>query len=340
MENGRRPTLKDIAAKTGFSINTVSRALRNKNDISAATREQIRRVSQEMGYVNNTLASALRLGYTKMLALIIPDVCNLFFSCAMEEIQRGAREYGYSTVLLNTSENGEYEYRAIRTALSKHVDGVIFSPVQSSLDNTEFLLATGTPFVLFARFFEGMDTDYVVGDDEMGGYQAAMHLIENGHRNILFLNGTSSFNSSAQGREQGYRRAHKEAGIPVQESLVREVAIKGDDSVRTAAEILAARSDITAVFTFNDMMAMELYDHLLGRGYRVPEDISIVGFDSLCTSLHIPLHITSVDNDKSRMAAMTLNALIAKLQNENPREVICRETLKTTLVRGTTVRKL
>lgn len=336
----RRPTLKDIAVATGYSVNTVSRALRNKSDISAATRERIRAVSGQMGYVNNTLASSLRLGYTKTLAVIIPDVSNLFFTFAMEEIERRAREHGYSTILLNTSENGEHELWAIKTALNKNVDGIVFSPAQSSLDTTNFLLSSGTPFVLYARYFRSIPSDYVVGDDVEGGYLATKHLLENGHRNILFINGISLYNSSAQGRETGYRRAHAEAGIPVREELIRESTIKGAEPSRVLEEALKTYPDITAVFAFNDMMALACYSYLVKRGLRVPEDISLVGFDNIQSKLEFPFPITSIDNNKQRMAAIALEALIEKLDQKGSHKIICQETLPVSLVDGGTVKRL
>ena len=123
----RRPavTLKDIAAKTGYSVNTVSRALRDKDDIAVETREMIQRTAREMGHVSNTLAASLRLGYTNTIAVILGDISNPHFSIMMKEIEGYAWKAGYTSILFNTNENEELELAAIQSALNKNVDGII-----------------------------------------------------------------------------------------------------------------------------------------------------------------------------------------------------------------------
>jgi LacI family transcriptional regulator len=332
--------MKDIANATGFSTNTVSRALRNMPDISEETRRQIKEVSRQMGYLNNTIASSLRLGRTKTLAVIIPDVSNLFFCYAMEEIERAAAEKGYSTILLNTSEMGEHELRAIQTAIQKNVDGVIISPSQNSLDNIQLLISSGIPFVLLARYFNDVDTDYVVGDDTMGSYLAVKHLIDQGHRNILLLNGYSSHNSSAQERFAGYCQAHEQAGLPIQQDLLREVSAKGDSCNNVLRTIIQSRPDITAIFAFSDLIAWTTIDCLLRNGIRVPEDISIVGYDHIQAHLSIPFPLTTVDNYITRMAGEALDVLFAKMKSPNRNEIICRKKLPTDLYIGSSVKDI
>lgn len=335
-----RMTLKDIAAKTGYSTNTVSRALRNMPDISADTRTIIHEVSRSLGYFNNTVASSLRLGRTRTLAVIIPDISNPFFAFAMIEIERAAREKGYTTILLNTSELGQYEYRAIQTALQKNVDGIIFSPAQNSTDNIIRLIDAGVPFVLFGRFFEDFDTDYVIDDNEMGGFQAADYLIKNGHKNIMMLNGFTPHNSAAKGRLQGYLNAFEANGLPVQKDLILETSAKGDTCVRVFEATLNRRKDITAVFCFSDLIAWSVIHSLDRQGRSVPEDISVVGFDNMQSHLSIPLYLTSVDNHVTEMASAALDVLIQKLNNTNKNEVICRKIHPTTLIAGRTVRDI
>ena len=146
----RRPavTLKDIAAKTGYSVNTVSRALRDKDDIAVETREMIQRTAREMGHVSNTLAASLRLGYTNTIAVILGDISNPHFSIMMKEIEGYAWKAGYTSILFNTNENEELELAAIQSALNKNVDGIIICPAQKTPDNLIYLKESGVPFVL------------------------------------------------------------------------------------------------------------------------------------------------------------------------------------------------
>ncbi|MFV0352709.1 MAG: LacI family DNA-binding transcriptional regulator [Oscillospiraceae bacterium] len=309
-----RPTLKDIALETGFSVNTVSRALRNMPDVTPDTREEIQRISHKLGYFNNSLASSLRLGRSNTLAVVIPDVSNLFYSIAMEEIERGAREVGYSTFLLNTSEDGQHEYAALTTALQKNVDGIIFSPAQNSLDSVHLLQSSGTPFVLLGRYFENTKTDHVVGDDLDGGYKATTYLIQKGHKNIVLLNGRSQNNSSARLRRDGYCKALAEANLPLQQDLLFEISAKGDEAASVLAPLLAKRSDITAIFAYSDLIAFEAIDGLSKLGYKVPEDISVVGFDHIQAYLKTPFRLTSMDNSSPQLARTALQILTQKIQ--------------------------
>ncbi|MDL2295025.1 LacI family transcriptional regulator [Ruminococcaceae bacterium OttesenSCG-928-D13] len=342
MGNGpvQRPTLKDIAQKTGYSINTVSRALRNMPDIAVETRERIREVAREMGYHNNALASSLRLGRTNTIAVIIPDISNLFYAFALVEIERGAREQGYSTILLNTSESGAFEQNAIKTALQKNVDGIIFGPAQQSLDNTRMLMGSGTPFVQFARHFESVNADFCVGDDKLGGYQATAHLIEKGHRNILLLNGLAAHNSSARDRQAGYRAAHEAAGLPVQPDLVREVSILAGDVGQQLMGMLRQRPDITAVFAYSDLVALSAMAHLQQNGVRVPQDISIVGFDYIQSCINLPVPLTTVDIKIREMAAAALKCLLEKIAGPDSSKVVCQKFTRTELVPGATVQDI
>jgi LacI family transcriptional regulator len=334
---GKRTTLKDVAQKTGYSVNTVSRALRNMPDISPETRLKIQETANSMGYINNTIASSLRLGYTNTIAVIIPDVSNLFFTFMMEDIERTARDHGYSSILLNTFEDEDMELFALQTALNKNVDGILWSPTQGSTENLRFLKESGVPFVLFARNYRDENTDFVVGDDLMGGYMATKHLIDNGHTNIVIIT-PPVYNPSARDRREGYMKALREAGLPVQEELILEAPVRGDFFRAQLGSILHKRGDVTAVFAFNDMVAWSVFDYLLKRGYRVPEDISIVGYDHIQSRLKIPFQLTSVDNDKSRLSNTAMNILLRKMRGNLSTGQYMHEIVPTWLFEGDTVK--
>lgn len=335
----KRPRLKDVALNTGYSVNTVSRALRGMQDISEETQQKIRAEAEKIGYYNNTLASSLRLGHTHTVAVIIPDVSNVFFSFAMEEIERRAREKGYSTILLNTSESGIYEKEAIRTALQKNVDGIIFGPSQNSFENTKLLAASGIPFILFARRILALDTDYVVGDDVNGGYVATKHLIENGHKNIVMLNAFSAHNSAAQERQDGYEKALKEYGLPLQKDLLCQISAKGNESVEFLIPLLKRRKDVTAIFAYSDLVAWSAMGCLQENGYKIPEDISLVGFDNIRSCLNIPVPLTSVDNHNAQLAQSIWEALLVKMKNPDTKTT-CRKVMPTDLSVGKTVKNI
>ena len=325
-------TLKDIARRTGYSVNTVSRALRDKEDIAPATRAHIKQVAAEMGHVNNTLASSLRLGYTNSIAVILGDVSNPHFAVMMKEIETRAQQLNYSSFLLNTSEDEEKEARAIQSVLSKNVDGIILCPTQKSTRNLEYLQNTGVPFVLIGRRFEGLDNHYVICNDELGGYQATHFLLEQGHRRILMLHGPE-YISSARERLAGYRRAYKEFGLSPDEKLIREVPVAGQGCAEVLRSLDEEKICYTAVFAFSDIVGWQVWAYMRQVGRRVPEECSIIGFDHIQSRLGLPFQLTSVSSYKGRMSTQAVEMLVERIRGESPGPVI----IDTKLAQGDTV---
>jgi len=328
--NVKATTLKDIAEQTGYTVNTVSRALKNKEDISAATRELIQQKAQELGYIGNSLASSLRSGLTKTIAVIVADVSNPHFSIAVKEIESVARKQDYTTFILNSYEDQDTEKKAIYSALSKNVDGIIICPAQGSDDNMEFLRRTRTPFVLIGRHMNSEDMDYVVSNDEKGGYLATSHLLERGHKDILFLNAHHSI-SSARERLEGYKRAMKEYGVAYNTTLVREVSNISGGSRNELREVIESKIPFTALFAFNDMMAWESIFILNKYNIRVPEDISVVGFDNIQSRMFIPFPLTSVSNAKGKTSRRAFEILMKRIHKQNSDHRFC-EVVDTKLV--------
>jgi LacI family transcriptional regulator len=336
-------TLKDVARVTGYSINTISRALRDKQDIAPETRERIKTISAKMGYINNTLASSLRLGHTNMIAVILGDVSNPHFSIQMKEVESRARSNGYSSFLINTNENDEMEREAIQSALNKNVDGIIICPAQQSEDNIRYLMGTGVPFVQIGRYFKNLGASYVVCNDELGGYQATKYLIDNGHRDILMLNGPS-YISSARERLAGYKRALREARLTVKPGLIRKVSPTGESCASAIERILGEKIRFTAIFAFSDMIAWDAWTCLRKRGYRIPEDYSLIGFDNIQSRLAIPYQLSTVSTYKGKMSNVAVDCLIRVMRGEQVFHGectdLCRHVIDTELVEGETVKRV
>ena len=161
-------TLKDIAQATGFSANTVSRALADKPDISEETKKVIREKASEMGYIANALASFLRSGVSRNIAIIVGDISNPHFSVMVKEMQTLLQRKGYNSIIFNTDEKAAMERQAITTSLSQNVDGIILCPAPGGEENIRFLQMHDKPFVMIGRHFSGQDASYVVCDDVNG----------------------------------------------------------------------------------------------------------------------------------------------------------------------------
>ena len=329
-------TLKDVAEAVGYSVNTVSRALREKEDISKETRERIQKIALELGYVNNALASSLRLGYTKTIAVILGDISNPLFAIIMKEVEVHAAGSGYTSFLLNTNEDTETEYKAIQTAINKNVDGIILCPTQKSEDNITFLKNSGIPFVLIGRHFETIPTDYVGSNDELGGYQATKYLIEQGHRNILMLNGPLYISSAAE-RLTGYCRALKEFGIPIRKELICETSVTSGKNKEFLQKLDNSGVDYSAIFAFSDLLAWEAWAYLTESGKKVPEDCSLIGFDHIHSRLPLPFRLTTIDSQKKQMSVAAVELLLERINSESGIDACHSIIIDTSLALGETV---
>ncbi len=324
-------TIKDIAKRTGYSVNTVSRALRGKADISLATQLRIKEIAREMGHVNNMLAASLRLGYTNTVAVILGDISNPHFAIMMKDIESQARQYGYTSILFNTNEEEEQELEAINSALNKNVDGIIICPTQKSPCNLEYLRNTGLPFVLIGRYDE--DYSYVVCNDELGGYQATKALLDAGHREILMLHG-ATYISSARERLKGYRRAYAQAGIPVNEKLIWEVPVMANGCEAILKYLDEEEIKYSAIFAFSDMLAWEAWCCLQQRGRNVPKDCSLIGFDHIQSRMSLPFRLTTISSYKGQMSVAAVDILVRQMREKSGKEQV---VIDTALAEGDTV---
>ncbi len=307
-----RATLKDIAERTGYTVNTVSRALKDKDDISITTRALIKKVADELGYIPNAIAASLRSGSTKSVSVIIPDISDPLFAIWVKDIEMLLKERNFDLFIQNTGENDELEKRAVRLAISKKIDGIILCPCQKNDSSIAMLKNNGVPFVLIGRRFHRDDIDYVLADDTQGGYLAARHLIDLGRRRLLFLNGPS-YISSARERLDGYQRALTEQGIRFIPELVREVEIKAGECTRILREVFKQRLEFSGLICFSDLMAWEAIYQLHSLKKKVPEDVAVVGFDDIQSRLFYPYPLSSVGYSKQEIARKAVSILFEKI---------------------------
>jgi len=305
-------TLRDIAMETGFSINTVSHALKDKPDISVATKNQIRQAAERLEYIVNISASSLRSGRSQTIAIILGDISNPHFAISVKQIESEIRKLGYTAIIFNTDEDPAIERKAIITALSQKVDGIIICPTQNSPDNIHFLQKSGVLFVLLGRHFPNQKSNSIIADDHQGGFLATTHLLEQGHQRILFLNGPI-YISSATERLAGYRQALREYMVSEDPTLIQTISITTGKNIERMNRILLGRKDYSAVVAFSDLIALEVINILASNGRRVPEDISVIGFDNIQSQFIMPTHLTSVSTAKMTMASKAVEILFHQI---------------------------
>jgi LacI family transcriptional regulator len=234
----------------------------------------------ELGYRPNTLASSLRRGETQTLGLILPDSANPFFAEVSRSIESTAFEQGYHLILCNTEGNIQKELLYVDVLCNRQVDGIIFVAAGDQTDSLERVLNKNIPVVMIDRDLPGLEVDAVLTDNRQGGYLATQHLIQLGHYRIGCITGPSSVTPSA-GRVEGYLAALAEHGIPADDSLM----VRGDFHPQSGWSAVRALFSLeeppTAIFAGNDLMAIGALRAISEAGLRVPEDVSLVGFDNI-----------------------------------------------------------
>lgn len=311
-KKNQRVKLTDIAAKTGYTVGTISKALQNKEGISQETREAIIKAANEIGYIANAQAGALRSGSSKTIAIIVSDIANPLFSIEIKICVEALEKHGYRAIVMDTEERPEREEQAVISALSKNVDGVLLCPTQKDTRSIELLRQNGMPFVLMGRRFENMQEDYIVCDDARGGYLAGKHLIELGHERILVISADPHISSSRE-RLAGFEQAMAEAGLGMDPRLIVHSDASAHDSGRMIDELLESGLDFSAIFTFSDYIAWEVIYALNRHGIQVPRDISVMGFDDIQSHICFPPPLTTVHFPKRMVSRESVDLLLRRI---------------------------
>ena len=326
----KRVLLRDIASQTGYTVNTVSRALQNKPDISKATAAHIQQVAAQMGYVRNNIASSLRSGRSRTIAVIVGGASNPFYAIMIDSIHNLAEEIGYTMLVLCTRDLVEQERKAILTSISRQVDGILLYPSNQPEDNITLLRQSGIPFVLVSRRTEHPDYDYVVSDEETGGYLAGKHLIEAGHRKLAYVYSYNVIFSSDQ-RIYGFLRAAREANIP--ESDIRMFHYQNDP--QCADQLIRWQKEgVSGLFLFCDIEAWQLMGLMEAHG--LCDHFSLVGFDNIQSVIGFPSPLCTIDSSIEAVSKAAFDILIRRIDGERspaiqrvfPVQLVCRGSCK------------
>jgi LacI family transcriptional regulator len=305
-------TLKDIAASLHLSVNTISCALKERNNISPETIKRVKEKAFELGYIPNSVASSIRTGYTKTIAIILGDIANAYFSIMVKELERLIRNEGYVAMILVTEEDPRIENEAIEAALSKNVDGIIIFPTCKTEKGINLIRKRRLPFILVGRRMQDTKMDYIISDDVNGGYLATKYLLDKGHRNILLFSGPD-YVSSAFERKQGYLRGMNQAGIPVQDLIIPcDITIneKMDELIRTT---LIRPNGFDAIFTYNDIIAFHIIRIARQLRITIPD---IVGYDNIQSKIDFGFDISSVNIYKTLMAEKATAWLFSRIRHK------------------------
>lgn len=303
--------LKHIAERAGVSIMTVSKALRDKKDISAATRARIQKIAVELGYVPDLSAQLMRSGKSRLFGLIISAATNPIYARIVMALEERSHDLGYDLIFAHSLNQTSREESCIRRLLTRRVDGLFITPVyrlSPVAPAYEEIKRMGVPTVilghrgLFCSGFANVETD-----DIAASYAVTKHLIDLGHKRIAYFTGPP-VSPSAQERYEGYRRALREAGLDVDDRLVFNAGSTIEEGEKAALQMLNENPKATAVQAVNDLVAIGVADVLLNQGVRIPEQMSVAGFGNILVSEYFRVPLTTVRQPKLRLgyAAMEL----------------------------------
>ncbi|WP_102348719.1 LacI family DNA-binding transcriptional regulator [Bacillus sp. Marseille-P3661] len=290
----KRLTIIDIAKLANVSDSTVSRVLNNSPNVREKTRKKVLDIIRDSGFRPNAIARGLVTGKSKTIGFITEDIRNPYFADICRGLEDFAQSNGMNVIVLNTDGIVEKELECIDILEEFNVEGIIFTSI--TINQSELLkLKERFPIVLVNRYYEDVDIDYVTVNNFKASYFATSHLIDYKHTNIAYI--TSPLTSSATlQRIQGYKQALLDHNLQYDEDLVIEMKSKGYEGGREAAkQLLEYNQFFTAIFANNDLLALGTLDYLLEKQIRVPEDISVIGFDNIKISSHQAINLSTID---------------------------------------------
>jgi len=315
-------TLQDVANEVGFSRGYVSRALRSRPEVPPETQAKVVAAATKLGYRPNLVAKSLRSKKTKTIGAIIADIDNTFYAAIVNGIEDTAREKGYSIILSNTDEDPARERAAVDLLGDKRVDGLLITPVRKQTVELLRKKRPGIPFVVVARYFDKsiFQINYVGVDEVLGGFLATEYLIKKGHRRILYVNAPSRF-LNARERLAGYKKALLQHQLEFDENLIITLPNQTmEEAYELTKKALSKKLDFTAVFAYCDFFALGAMRALYERGFRIPEDIAVVGYDDIEFVSYLQVPLTTVHTPKYRLGKEAIELLVRIISEKSPKK--------------------
>ena len=331
-------TIKDIARISGCSVSTISRVINDRPDVRPETKEHVLKVMREAGFVPNTNARQLKIQQSRSLVFVVKGTRNLFFSDFLVQLQRAATLYGYNGIVSYLDENANEIDAAEKILREIKPKGMIF--LGGSVANFKKGFANITvPSVLTTLVSDELDfpnLSMVGVDDRAAAYTAVDYLIQQGHRKIAVLGGPVTSYPSVMRRE-GAQQAMQDAGILFSDKLYGLSNYDFESAYHAVNSLLARRADFTALFAMSDVIALGAIRALASAGLRVPEDVSVIGFDGITMSRYCVPVLTTVVQPSEQISLQSIELLVRQIEHGAPAQTI---TLQPELQQGESVRAI
>lgn len=334
----RKISIEDIARKAGVSHTTVSRALRDSPLISPKVREEIQQLAREMNYVPNAIAQSLQTQRTNTIGIVVTSIADPFYAEVVEGIEQVATRAGLSVLLTASHRDFDREIAAIDNFHRRRVDGILLTDSRISKHNSKQVGQISVPTVLINCQIEDQPETFhsVAIDDYLGAQLAVKHLISLGHTSIGYI-GVGDRSKSNQLRQEGYKMALAEAGIPQKTDWI---AISDRDNTRTSDvntghEMLPQliTAGVTGIFCYNDMVAIGALLACQELSISVPQDLSLVGFDGIALGRYVTPPLTTISQPMLEIGRSAMQMLLDLLEEKDVENLVLSPVL---IKRGST----
>src|SRR3954453_9125240 len=317
--SGRSPSVKDVAAAAGVSLGTVSNVLNRPTVVSAATRERVERAMADLGFLRNEFARQLRMGTSRTLAYVMLDATNPFFTDVAQGIEIAAEGADMSVVICNSNNRAAREQAHLAQLMEQRVLGILLTPTDPQASWIDAVAERGVPLVIVDRTRDDDRFCSVAVDDVLGGRLAIEHLIDQGHTRVAFIGGPKTL-GQVRDRYEGARLAWREAGLPPEDLIklyTHQLSVAdGREAGQRLAGMSAARRP-TAAFCANDITALGLLQHAVAAGWRVPDDLAIVGYDAIEFASAAAVPLTSVRQPREELGRTAAELLLSETTDEH-----------------------
>ena len=329
-------TMKDIARQTGLGLATISSYF-NGGNVREKNRIKIEAAIEKLHYEVNEVARGLKTNATRTIGVVIPELNNTFCAEIITGMEDVLRSHGYATIVCDCRTDRKLEQEAVEFLIRRRVDGIINMPVDEEGKHLRKFQKTGKPIVLIDRRIQGISCDSVLVDNRKAAEDAVQCFIKNGHRNIGIIGGPEGI-FTAQERLSGYSKALKEAGIPIRGSLIFHGDYTIQGGVRGLEELVRSNPDMTAVFVTNYEMTMGAMIGVNELGIKIPEQLSMIGFDNLQFARACNPKLTIVSQPTDGIAREVARIMLEHLENGKQENEECfSEKLQTEIIEGKSV---
>jgi LacI family transcriptional regulator len=334
-------TIKDLAQHAGVSLATVSRVINDSAYVSEATRAKVEKAIADLGYQPDIRARELRGKPSQLIALIIPNIQNVFYTTLAESVEHYLRDQNFTMILGVSQEDPELFIDYLESFWQRRVDGILYVPPDRGDYSKEIrrLASAGVPMVEVNRRCQDDLLDGVVADNFRGAYLATEYLLNLNHRRIALIVGSREI-TTGKDRIQGYERALRDAGVPVKPEYLKTGRFVKEFAVRATEELLALDERPTAIFAASNRLVMGTMSVLMDHKIDVPDDISVISFDDVEWLRYFNPPITTVDIAIEEMATLSIQLLLRHLQESSPAGKPLTYSLSTMLIERKSCRPL